>query len=164
MSLSSDNYAQLTLCCMTGGAEFVPSVQKYFCFPAISVISRALWSLFDFFERSFLQPMRLWLAGLSFCVVMVSAVFTWTVITQSIYLSFSAYICCERPELIVSLRCGFWSTSVSIMLCLLSTMKHTAKNITCPFPSAQAFPSLLSIMFFFLFLCRMGFVCLFYVL
>lgn len=104
-----------------------------------------------------------WL-GYPSSVVMVSAVFTWTVITQSIYLSFSAYICCERPELIVSLRCGFWSTSVSIMLCLLSTTKHTAKNTTCPFPSAQAFPSLLSIMFFFLFLCCMGFVCLFYVL
>lgn len=31
-------------------------------------------------------------------------------------------------------------------------MKHTAKNKTCPFPSAQAFPSPLFIMFF-LFLC-----------
>lgn len=74
-------------------------------------------------------------------VVMVSAVFTWTVITQSIYLSFSVYICCERPELMVSLRCGFWSTSVSIMLCLLSTVKHRARNTTSPFSSAQAFPS-----------------------
>lgn len=93
-------------------------------------------------------------------VVMVSAVFTWTVITQSIYLSFSAYICCERPELMVSLRCGFWSTSVSIMLCLLSTMKHTAKPTTCPFSSAQAFPS--AIMFLFLCLLCMCF-CLFLV-
>lgn len=93
-------------------------------------------------------------------VVMVSAVLTWTMITQSIYLSFPVYICCERPELIVSLRCGFWSTSVSIMLCLLSTMKHTGKNTTSPFSSAQAFPSAfchvlvpLFILYVFLFVC-----------
>lgn len=101
-------------------------------------------------------------------VVMVSAVFTWTVITQSIYLSFSVYICCERPELMVSLRCGFWSTSVSIMLCLLSTMKHTAKTTICPFSSAQVFPSALYrvlvhllilyvALFVFLFVCFMFF-------
>lgn len=93
-------------------------------------------------------------------VVMVSAAFTWIVITQGIYLSFSAYICCERPELMVCLRCGFWSTSVSIMLCLLSTMKHTDKNTTSPFSSAQAFPSTfyhvlvpLLILYVFLFAC-----------
>lgn len=95
-------------------------------------------------------------------VVMVSAVFTRTVITQSTYLSFSASICCECPELMVSLRCGFLSTSVSIMLCLLSTMKHTGKNTTCLFSSAQAFPSALyHVLVPFLILYVFSLICLF---
>lgn len=110
---------------------------------------------------------NLWGCGWLGCpsgVVMVSAVFTWTVITQSIYLSFSAYICCVHPELMVSLGCSFWSTSVSIMLCFLSTMKHTAKTTTCPFSSAQDFPTpIMFLLLCLLCICFCLLACLFFV-